>query len=74
VNERPTIQILVNGEPYQIAESSQVSDLVSELKLPPERVAIELNLSILPRAKWAETVLNTGDKLEIVQFVGGGLS
>jgi thiamine biosynthesis protein ThiS len=74
VNERPTIQILVNGEPYQIAESSQVSDLIGELKLPPERVAIELNLSILPRAKWAETVLNTGDKLEIVQFVGGGLS
>jgi sulfur carrier protein len=72
VNERPTIQILVNGEPYQIAENSPVSDLISGLGLPPERVAIELNLSILPRAKWAETVLNNGDKLEIVQFVGGG--
>jgi sulfur carrier protein len=74
VNERATIRVLVNGEPYQIAESSQVSDLVRELKLPPERVAIELNLSILPRAKWDETVLQAGDKLEIVQFVGGGLS
>jgi thiamine biosynthesis protein ThiS len=72
VNDRSTINIVVNGEPYQIAEKSKVTDLISELKLPPERVAIELNLSILPRAKWAETVLHTGDKLEIVQFVGGG--
>jgi sulfur carrier protein len=73
VSDRPTIQISVNGEPYQIAENSQVTDLVDELKLPPERVAIELNLSILPRARWDETVLCAGDRLEIVQFVGGGL-
>jgi sulfur carrier protein len=72
VNERSTIRISVNGEPYQIAENSKVADLISDLKLPPERVAIELNLSILPRAKWAETELQTGDKLEVVQFVGGG--
>jgi thiamine biosynthesis protein ThiS len=72
VKEKLTIEIIVNSEPYQIVKNSQVSDLVSELKLPLERVAIELNLSILPRAKWAETVLNPGDKLEIVQFVGGG--
>jgi sulfur carrier protein len=72
VTEKLTIEIIVNGEPYQIAENSQVSDLVNELKLPPERVAIELNLSILPRAKWDETVLCAGDRLEVVQFVGGG--
>jgi sulfur carrier protein len=72
VNERATIRIFVNGEPCQIAESSHVGDLVRELKLPPERVAIELNLSILSRSKWDETVLRAGDKLEIVQFVGGG--
>jgi thiamine biosynthesis protein ThiS len=72
VNERSTIRVLVNGEPHQIAENSKVADLVGDLKLPPERLAIELNLSILPRAKWAETVLHADDKLEIVQFVGGG--
>jgi sulfur carrier protein len=62
----------VNGEPFQIAEKSGVADLLSDLKLPAERVAIELNRSILPRSKWSETVLNAGDELEIVQFVGGG--
>ena len=72
MNDRPTIRILVNGEPYQIAENAVVADLLSELKLPPERVAIELNRVILPRAKWTETVLAIGDQLEIVQFVGGG--
>jgi thiamine biosynthesis protein ThiS len=72
VNESSTIKILVNGEPCLIADNFKVTELVSELKLPPERVAIELNLSILPRSKWAETELHAGDKLEIVQFVGGG--
>jgi sulfur carrier protein len=72
VNNRPTIRVLVNGEPYQIAENAVVVDLLGELKLPPERVAIELNRAILPRAKWTETVLAIGDQLEIVQFVGGG--
>jgi sulfur carrier protein len=62
----------VNGEAYQIAEAAVVTDLLSELKLPPERVAIELNRAILPRVKWTETVLVIGDQLEIVQFVGGG--
>mgnify|MGYP000983954094 CR=1 FL=1 len=49
-----------------------VSDLVAELQLTQGRLAIELNLDILPRTKWAETQLQNGDKLEIVHFVGGG--
>ena len=72
MNNEPKIRILVNGEPYQIAENSKVADLLSELNLPAARVAIELNREILPRAKWAETVLVSDDRLEIVQFVGGG--
>ncbi|MBO0797332.1 MAG: sulfur carrier protein ThiS [Blastocatellia bacterium] len=64
--------ILVNGDPYQIAKNSKVVDLLDELNLPPERVAIELNRNLLPRTQWAETVLQAGDRLEIVQFVGGG--
>jgi thiamine biosynthesis protein ThiS len=72
VSNGSTIRILVNGEPYQIAENSRVADLIGDLKLPGERVAIELNRSILPRSKWSETVLKTDDELEIVQFVGGG--
>jgi len=70
--ERATIGITVNGEPQQIDANSRVIDLVNQLKLAPERLAVELNLSILPRTAWNETVLHEGDKLEIVHFVGGG--
>jgi thiamine biosynthesis protein ThiS len=66
------IEIIVNGEPYRIAEGSAVIDLVTELKLAADRLAIELNLSILPRTAWDETKLKADDRLEIVHFVGGG--
>jgi thiamine biosynthesis protein ThiS len=72
VSELQTIQIKVNGEDYQLAAAARVTDLISKLALTPERLAIELNLNILPRAKWNETILQAGDKLEIVHFVGGG--
>lgn len=72
MNNEPKIGILVNGESYQIARNSRVVDLLSELNLSAERVAIELNRNLLPRTQWVETVLQPGDRLEIVQFVGGG--
>jgi thiamine biosynthesis protein ThiS len=67
-----TIEIIVNGDRHQTPLGARVTDLVKQLELAPERLAIELNLSILPRAKWAETELRSGDRLEIVHFVGGG--
>lgn len=67
-----TIEIIVNGDARQVSQGARVTDLVIQLELAPERLAIELNLSILPRAKWAETELRSGDRLEIVHFVGGG--
>jgi thiamine biosynthesis protein ThiS len=72
VNRRDTIEITVNGEARQMSRGARVMDLVKQLELAPERLAIELNLSILPRAKWAETELKSGDRLELVHFVGGG--
>jgi thiamine biosynthesis protein ThiS len=72
VMEKTFIEIIVNGESYRIAGDSSVVDLVNELKIAPERVAIEFNRSILPRASWAETRLKDGDRLEVVHFVGGG--
>ena len=41
--------------------------------MKPDRVAVELNRDIVQRDKWAATALNSGDRLEIVHFVGGGL-
>lgn len=72
VNEQPTIEIIVNGEPRRIPAESTVPDLITLLDLTAGRLAIELNLLILPRAAWPETTLQAGDKLEIVHFVGGG--
>ncbi len=72
MNEPNTIEITVNGETHNLAQGASVADLINRLDLTPARLAIELNLSILPRAKWGETELKSGDKLEIVHFVGGG--
>jgi thiamine biosynthesis protein ThiS len=66
------ILIRVNGENREIKNGTTVSGLLAELSLTSGRVAIERNLSILPRAAWPETLVESGDSYEIVQFVGGG--
>jgi thiamine biosynthesis protein ThiS len=66
------IQIIINGEPKQIATATSVTALVAQLELNAQRLAIELNRDILPRGQWADTLLKEGDQLEIVHFVGGG--
>ncbi len=72
MSEQNIIEVTVNGEARQLTAGSSVTDLVTALELSAGRLAIELNLSIVPRAAWAETQLQAGDKLEIVHFVGGG--
>ncbi len=72
MSEQNIIEVTVNGEARQLTAGSSVNDLVTALELSAGRLAIELNLSIVPRAVWAETQLQAGDKLEIVHFVGGG--
>lgn len=62
----------VNGEAREFPDGLTVASFVERLGMKPDRVAVELNLEILPRAAWAATVLKDGDKLEAVQFVGGG--
>ncbi len=65
------MQITVNGEPRE-TEATTLGELVAELLLDPNKVAIECNLKIVPRSLHAATPLADGDRLEIVQFVGGG--
>ena len=67
-----TLNITVNGENRGAQPGDTVTDLLRELGLNSGRVAIERNLEILPRQKWAETKVAPGDRYEIVQFVGGG--
>jgi thiamine biosynthesis protein ThiS len=66
------IHVHVNGEMKHLAPGTSVRTLLDQLGLNPGRVAIEYNLEILPKIKWEETRVTTGDRLEIVQFVGGG--
>jgi len=63
--------VVVNGEQKEIGPLS-VLGLLELLEIDPRRVAVELNLEILPKPDYATTVLQDGDRIEIVQFVGGG--
>ena len=65
-----TLQL--NGEPREFPDGLTVAALVEHLGMKADRVAVELNLEIVPRPNWAATNLKEGDKLEIVHFVGGG--
>ena len=61
----------VNGEP-RTAAAATIAALVDELGLDRRKVAVERNLEIVPRSLHASTALADGDRIEIVQFVGGG--
>ena len=63
--------ITLNGSPRATA-APDLAALIAELGMKPDRVAVELNLEIVPRAVWPATPLKDGDRLEIVHFVGGG--
>lgn len=65
------MEITVNGNSSTIDKMSVIAYLRT-LDIDPKRVAVELNLQILPKADYETTVLNDGDRIEIVQFVGGG--
>ncbi|HUQ50518.1 MAG TPA: sulfur carrier protein ThiS [Terriglobales bacterium] len=66
------MQIQINGEQRSVSDVANLAALIDSLGMKPDRVAVELNLEIVPRAKWMETAVREGDKLEIVHFVGGG--
>jgi thiazole synthase len=67
-----TIGIRVNGEHRRIRQGMTIADLANDLGLAPEKVAVERNLEIVPRSTLASVVIEDGDELEIVHFVGGG--
>jgi sulfur carrier protein len=66
------LRIFLNGETQNLPAELSVLGLIEKLALSPERVAVELNGVVLPRAAWISTVLNDDDRVEIVHFVGGG--
>lgn len=69
---RSMLRIVINGESREVREGTTVADLVAQLGLRREHVAVELDREIVPRAEHEARVLQDGSTLEIVTFVGGG--
>ena len=65
------MRLVINAEEKELAATT-LDALIAELGMKADRVAVELNREIVPRARWSETPLHDGDRLEIVHFVGGG--
>ena len=65
------MRLTINGEEREVAAGA-VDGLVRELGLDPRKVAVERNLEIVPRSTYEAVALADGDRIEIVQFVGGG--
>ncbi|GAB5458156.1 MAG: sulfur carrier protein ThiS [Henriciella sp.] len=66
------MRIFINGKAQQVEPNISVLALVQTLSDDPRGIAIERNLEIVPKAEHASTLLKDGDRLEVVQFVGGG--
>jgi sulfur carrier protein len=64
--------LTVNGEAQTMPDGLTAAQLLERLRVQPERVVVEVNLTILKRAQLLSTVLKAGDRVEIVNFVGGG--
>jgi thiamine biosynthesis protein ThiS len=66
------VEIRLNGDAYELPEPLPVRALLDRLGIDPRRVAVEVNLTVIKRGKYDETVVRDGDEVEIVNFVGGG--
>ncbi len=66
------MEVVVNGERRWVAENLTVRDLLRELQIAADRVAVERNRVIVPRGEWERALIQAGDEVEIIHFVGGG--
>ena len=64
--------LTINGEDREFSSIQTLTELIAQLGMKPDRVAVEVNRELVRRERWAQTKLSDGDKLEIVHFVGGG--
>jgi sulfur carrier protein len=66
------VQIAVNGEIIELAEQATLQDLIKHMHLTGKRIAVEINLDVIPRSRQDGYILNPGDRVEIVHAIGGG--
>ena len=72
MNNLNVAKIQLNGDPYEINNSTNLDELLNKLKIQKNKVAIEVNGQIVQQDKYSNLILNKDDKVEIVQFIGGG--
>lgn len=63
--------ITLNGDPYE-TDTATIAALLERLEIDPRRVAVERNFIVIKRDAYASTAIESGDQIEIVNFVGGG--
>lgn len=66
------MHITLNGKPHEVADAYTVKQLLNDMDLADKRIALEINLEIVPRSQHDTRVLQADDKVEIVQAIGGG--
>ena len=72
MNNLNVAKIQLNGSPYEINTETNLNQLLNKLKIKTIKVAIEVNGVIVEKNKYPKVILNKGDKVEIVHFIGGG--
>ena len=72
MNNLNVAKIQLNGDPYEINDGTNLNELLNKLKIQKNKVAIEVNGEIVEKSKYPNLILNKGDQVEIVKFIGGG--
>ena len=72
MNNLNVAKIQLNGSPYEINTKTNLNQLINKLKIQKTKVAIEVNGVIVEKNKYPKVILNKGDNVEIVHFIGGG--
>jgi thiamine biosynthesis protein ThiS len=72
MNNLNMAKIQLNGSPYEIIEGTNLNELLNKLKIKKNKVAIEVNGEIVEKNKYLNLKIKKNDKVEIVQFIGGG--
>ena len=72
MNNLNMAKIQLNGNTYEINRGTNLNELLNKLKIQKNKVAIEVNGEIVEKNKYPNLILNKNDKVEIVQFIGGG--
>jgi sulfur carrier protein len=66
------MKIIVNGQEYHYDKQITLQQLIQDLKIVNKVMASAINMEIVKKDKWDKTILKDGDKIELLQFVGGG--